>query len=102
LISVPEEKRPEAWKSAVRLAGDGPLTAKIVHEAALKFKPRKSKPAGKGQNKIKKPNPVKPINLGPAMKLLDEAAGLAAGNDRLLDKLKAVREWLQELAAKMA
>lgn len=100
LISVPEERRAEVWKSAVKLAGDKPLTAKIVHKAALKFKPRKSKLAGKAKAKTKKPAPIKPMDLGPAVKLLDEAAGLAAGNEELLITLKMLREWLQELAGK--
>ena|ERR1035441_784643 len=63
LISVPVEKRPEAWKSAVKLAGDKPLTAKIVHKAALKFKSKKTKKAGKVK---KKPGAGKQINPAPA------------------------------------
>ena len=37
LLSVPEEKRVEAWKEAIKSAGDKPVTAKIVHEAAAPF-----------------------------------------------------------------
>jgi hypothetical protein len=99
LIPVPEAKRAEAWKSAVKLAGDAPLTARIVHKAALRFKPRNTIKVGKAR---KKPGSGKQINLGPALKLIDEAEGLAEGNDRLLDRLKVLREVLQEVAAKKA
>lgn len=98
LISVPEGKREEAWKSAVKLAGEKPLTAKIVHKAALKFKPKKTKKAG--ISKPHKPIPGWPIELKPVLKLLDEAAVLAKGNEELMNKLRALHQWLQELAAK--
>jgi hypothetical protein len=97
LISVPEGKRAEAWKNAVKLAGDKPLTARIVHKAALKFKPRKA-----AKSRTSKPASAKPVNIKPALKLIDEAAGLAQGNVRLLDRLKALRVMLQEWAGKTA
>ena len=97
LISVPEGKRAEAWKTAIKLARDQPLTARIVHKAALKFKPKKA-----GKPKTKKSASAKPVNIKPALKLIDEAAGLAQGNVRLLDRLKALRVMLQEWAGKTA
>ena len=100
LIPVPEAKREEAWKSAVKLAGDKPLTAKIVHKAAQRFKPRKKEKTGKA--KLTKPVAGRRINLGPALKLVEEAEGMAKGNDPLLSKLGALRELLQKLADKTA
>ena len=48
LIPVKEDRRIDAWKRAVELAGDKPITAKIVRKAAEKFRPRKS---GKAKTK---------------------------------------------------
>jgi hypothetical protein len=100
LIPVPEEKRVEVWKSAVKLAGDAPVTAKIVRKAAVKFKSRKTKAAGKA--KIEKRASPKSINLGTALKLLAGAEKAAEENkDQLvLKKLAALRKCLEALAGK--
>jgi len=100
LIPVPEEKRAEAWKSAIELAGDNVPTAKIVHKAALKFKPRRRGRAGKA--KTKKAGSGKRIDVKPALILIDEAAGLVTGNAQLLDRLNNLREMLLGWAGKTA
>jgi hypothetical protein len=95
LISVPEEKRVEAWKGAIKLAGEEPVTATIVHRAAAKFKPEKpGKPTAK-----KKPS-GKRINLGPALKLLARAEQAAnVSKDKVvLKELSALRKCLEALA----
>jgi len=96
LISVPEEKRVEAWKGAIKLAGEEPVTATIVHRAAAKFKPEKpGKPTAK-----KKPS-GKRINLGPALILLARAEQAASDNkDKVvLKELVALRRCLEASAA---
>jgi len=94
LIPVKEDRRIDAWKRAVELAGDKPITAKIVRKAALKFKPRRS-----GKAKIKKAGVVK-IDLEPGLKLLAkiEKAAEKGGMETLLKELAGLREWLEELA----
>jgi hypothetical protein len=95
---VPEEKRVEAWKSAVKWAGDAPVTARILRKAAVRFKPKKAKAAGKA--KIKKAASAKPINLKPALKLLAKAEKAEEQNkDQLvLKKLASLRKCLEPLA----
>lgn len=94
LISVPEEKRADAWKSAIKLAKDKPVTAKIVHQAAAKFKPRKTTKAG-----IEKPTRVKRVNLKPAFKLLTSAEKAARKINAkfVLKRLAALRKCLESL-----
>jgi len=93
LIPVPEAKRVAAWKSAVKLAGDKTVTAKIVRQAASAFKPRKT---GKV---TKKPTPPG-VNLKPALKLIDDIEKLADNNKPLLAKVAALRECLQRIGGK--
>jgi hypothetical protein len=50
LIPVKEGKRVDAWKKAVELAGDKPVTAKIIRKAAEKYRTRKS-----DKPKVKRP-----------------------------------------------
>jgi hypothetical protein len=93
---VPEEKRVEAWKGAIKLAGEEPMTATIVRRAAAKFKPEKlGKPTAK-----KKPS-GKRINLGPALILLARAEQAASDNkDKVvLKELVALRRCLEASAA---
>ena len=80
LIPVPEEKRVDALRSAIKLAKDQPLTAKIVHQAAAKFKPKKTIKARKGE--IEKPVTVKGINLKPALKCVGQSGKAARENQR--------------------
>ena len=94
MIPVPETKRVDAWKRAVELAGDKPVTAKIVRKAALKFKARRS-----GKVKVKKAGVVK-IDLEPGLKLLAKVEKAAEQNkdQAILKELAGLREWLEELA----
>jgi len=94
LIPVKEDRRIDAWKRAVELAGDKPITAKIVRKAALKFKPRRS-----GKAKVKKVVTGK-IDVEPGLKLLAkvEKAAEKGGMETLLKELAGLREWLEELA----
>ena len=94
LIPVKEDRRIDAWKRAVELAGDKPITAKIVRKAALKFKPRRS-----GKAKVKKAGLVK-IDLEPGLKLLAKVEKAAEQNkdQAILKELAGLREWLEQLA----
>jgi hypothetical protein len=76
------------------VAGDKPITAKIVRKAALKFKARRS-----GKAKIKKAGVVK-IDVELGLKLLAkvERAAEKGGMEALLKELAGLREWLEELA----
>ena len=96
LIPVPEAKRAEAWKKAIELAGDKPITAKLVRKAAVKYRPKKS-----GKTKAKKAETTK-VDLEPALKLLASAEKLAEENkDKAIQKkLIELRELLVELGGK--
>ena len=96
LIGVKEEKRVDAWKRAVELAGDKPITAKIVRKAAEKFRPRKS-----GKTKFKKVEAGK-IDLEPALKLLTSAEKVAekGGAEAVLKELALLRRLLEGLGGK--
>ena len=98
LIPVKEDRRVDAWKRAVELAGDKPITAKIVRKAALKFKPRRSGKKFRAAKKLAADG----IDLGPALKLLATAEKLAEGNNdkAILKELSALRRLLEELAEK--
>jgi hypothetical protein len=98
LISVPEEKRAEAWRGALKLAGDKPVTAKIVHQAAAKFKPKKiSSPVVAA----KKAAAVS-MNLQPAFEIIAQLEKLAvtSKNKWLLAKVTALRKFLLSLGGK--
>jgi hypothetical protein len=98
LIPVPEAKRVAAWMGALKLAGDKPVTANFVRQAAAKFKSRKtSKPA----KSAKKPTPSTP-DLQPALKLVDDIEKIAQGkgNELLLSKVKALRKCLLGMGGK--
>ena len=92
LIGVPKEKRAEAWKKAVDAAGAKPLTAKIIHAAVAKFKPKskkaKAKPATKNES----------LKIKAALKLVDEIEKLAEGADKQLKaKLVKLREVIENI-----
>ena len=93
LIPVKEDRRVDAWKKTVELAGDRPITAKIVRKAALKFKPRRS-----GKAKVKRAGAGK-IDLEPGLKLLAkiEKAAEKGGMEAVLKELAGLREWLEVL-----
>jgi hypothetical protein len=76
-----------------------PLTAKIVHEAAAKFKPKKTTKAVKAG--IDKPVPVKGINLKPALTLLARAekAPGKISDKVILKTLASLRKWVGGLDA---
>ena len=94
LIYVPKEKRPEAWKKALAVAGNEPLTAKMIHEAVAPYKPwNKNKP------KTKKRVQSKSVDLKPAIKLLEKVEE-AAEKDKaslVLTELAALRKYLEGL-----
>ena len=96
LISVPEAKRVAAWKGALKLAGDKPVTAKVVHQAAAEFKSR----SGRAAKAVKQPASAPRVNLKPAFKLIDEIAKLAVQNKPQLAKVTALRKYLLNLAGK--
>ena len=100
LLRVPEEKRVDAWKESLKQAGNAPVTAKIVHKAAARFKPKKAKKTGKGT--VKKAAATKPIDLKPALKLLAKAEKVAGDNkdEQVLKELTALRKCLEALARK--
>ena len=95
LIPLKEERRVDAWKRAVELAGDKPITAKIVRKAALKFRPRKS-----GKTRVKKAEGK--IDLETGLKLLGKVEKVAELNkaQAILKELAGLRKWLEELAGK--
>ena len=93
MIPVKEEKRVDAWKRAVELAGDKPITAKIVRKAAEKFRPRKS-----GKAKVKKV--AEKIDLEPALKLLASAEKVAEKGGDVVKELEALRRLLEGLVEK--
>ena len=93
LIPVPEGKRVAAWKSALKLAGDKAVTAKVVRQAASAFKPRKAE-------KVVKRSTAPEVNLKPAFKLIDDIEKLADDNKPLLAKVTALRECLQRIGGK--
>jgi hypothetical protein len=99
LISVPEANRVEAWKSAIDLAGGEPVTAKIVHKAAGKYRLRRS---GKKIKAATKTTAPKKLNLKPALKLLATAEKAAEKSKYppILKKLAALRKCLEALAGK--
>ena len=90
-----EEKRVEAWKGALKLAGSVPVTAKIVREAAARFKEKKP-----GTPPAKKSTPAGRPELGPALELLAKAetAARASQDEPVLKELKALRKCLEGLA----
>lgn len=97
LISVPEAKRVAAWKSALKLAGDKPVTAKVVRQAAAAFKPRKAGKAGKA---AKKSASAPILNLKPAFKLIAVIEELAGDDKNLLGNIAALRECLKKIGEK--
>lgn len=96
LISVPEDKRVAAWRGALKLAGGKPVTAKIVHQAAARFKPRKVGPVAKAATKTTAPWP----DLRPAFKLIDVIEKLGGDNKPLLAKVQALRICLRKIGGK--
>ena len=98
LISVPAEKREEAWKKVVEEADGQPLTAKLVHQTVAKFKPKTKK--AKHQTPSKTPAP----DIKSAIKLVDELAVLADGEDaeELKAKLAKLRELLEKISKAQA
>ena len=95
LLSVPEKKRPDAWRGALKLAGSAPVTAKIVREAAAPFRDKKP-----GTPPARKSTPTGHPELGPALELLaraEKAAG-ASQDEPVLKELRALRKCLEGLA----
>ena len=97
LIPVPEGKRVDAWKGALKLAGSEPVTAKVVRQAAAAFKPKPGK-SGKPAKITKKPASASRLNLKPAFKLIDVIEELAGNDKNLLGNIRSLREYLKNLA----
>ncbi len=91
LISVPETKRVEAWKNAIKAAGEKPLTAKVIHQAVAKFKPKPAK-------KAKVAKKTQRLNVKPGLKLIEAMEKLADSDntDALMKKLAELRTWLEK------
>jgi len=96
LISVPSEKRPEAWRDVLKLADGKPLTAKFVHQAVAKYK---TNGTGKPSRLATKPA-ANALDLKPAFKLLGDIGKLAVKNKPLLAKVAALRTYLKSLGGK--
>ena len=96
LISVPEDKREAAWRGAVKLAGDKPVTSKIIHQAAAPFKSRKVGQAAKAATKATAPWP----DFRPAFRLVDVIEKLADNNKALVANVKALRICLRKIGGK--
>jgi len=90
LIPVPEEKRVAAWRGALKLAGNKPITAKIVHQAAAEFRERKNGKPAKSVAKAK---------LRPTIKLISEIEKLARAdeNQKLLAKVADLQKYIQSI-----
>jgi hypothetical protein len=88
LLPVAADKRPEVLKKAVVMAGEGPLTAKIVREAAVEFTTKPSKNTKAAQKST--------LDMTAGLTLLDAIEELAEGdeNDALIEKVAELREWL--------
>lgn len=93
LIALPKDKRAVTWKKVVNAAAGKPVTAKLVNRVAAEFKPKTGKPAT-----VVKKSPVAGMNLQPAFKLIDDIEKLAGKDRRLLAKVAALRECLENLA----
>ncbi len=97
LIPVPEAKRVEAWKGALKLAGSEPVTAKVVRQAAAAFKQKKPGMAGKPAKGTKQATAAPMPSLKPAFKLIDVIEELAGNDKNLLGNIAALRECLKNL-----
>jgi hypothetical protein len=95
LIRVQEENRVDVWKRALNLAGNKPMTAKLVRQAAAYFKaPKTVKP------KLKTAASTL-TDFGQAFELLNGIARavLRSKNENLCKKVEALRVCLVQLAA---
>jgi hypothetical protein len=98
MVSLAEDQILTTYQDAQKLAGDKPVTAKHVRQAAAKFKPAKAvKPKAKAATDAS-------IDFGPAFALLDiiEQAALRRRNESLCKKVKALRVCLNGLAVASA
>lgn len=94
LINVPKDKRAEAWKKVIEVAGKQPVTAKIIHEVVAPFKPWT-----KYRTKAKKRAQTKSSGLKSALKLLSkvEVAAEKVKDQPVLAELAALRKCLEEI-----
>ncbi len=99
LVGLKDDQIVTAYQDAQKLAGNKPVTAKLVRQAAAKFKPEPPcKPTAK------KTATVKPINLEPALELLAfvEQAVKNGDSEGLAGQLAGLRACLEALAGKPA
>ena len=95
LVGLKDEQIVAAFQEAQKLAGDNPVTAKVVRQAAAEFKPLKPRCIP-----VKQPSAVEPINLAAALKILAQVENTALNckSKRLLKELAALRKCLLALA----
>jgi len=100
LVAVPEEHRVAAWKGAVILAGDKPVTAKIVRQASAEFKPEKIKLAI--QPTQKPSGDIEPVRLDAVLEQMArvEKAATEIKAEKVLDELLALRKLIEKFAGK--
>jgi hypothetical protein len=97
LAGLPDEQIVSAMTQAKALAGDKPLTAKFVAQAAEKYR---TKPSGEPVTRPRPGKAARRLDLAPAMKLLakvEKAVG-ESDLDQLKQDLAALRECLEALA----
>jgi len=94
LINVPKDKRADAWKKVIKVAGEQPVTAKIIHEVVAPFKPW-----SKYRAKAKKRVQTKSSGLKSALKLLArvEVCAERIKDQAVLLELASLRKCLEEL-----
>ena len=102
MTGLTDEQIVQTYKEAEKLAEKNKktMTAALVKEVAVKFRP--AKPGRNGKSRAKKAFTGKSINLKPALKLLARVERAAEQNkDQLvLKKLAALRKCLEDLAGK--
>ena len=94
LINVPKDKRADAWKKVIEVAGNQPVTAKIIHEVVAPFKPW-----SKYRTKAKKRAQTKSSGLKSALKLLVkvEESAERSKDQSVLEELAALRKCLEAI-----
>jgi hypothetical protein len=92
LIGLPKEKRIAAWKKAVEKAGGHSVTAKLVREAAVKYKQKKAVQAGLS-NSAKKSRIDKSIVIS-ILRMIEEAEEALKTKD--LSKAQKILQRMRE------
>ena len=103
LVGLDNEQIKTAVKEAQKAAGDEPLTARLVAQAAAPYRSKETaKPAVMSTSAeiVKSAKPGIPLDFGPALKCLTkiERAAKASHGDSLLKELGILRKYLEALA----